>query len=77
MITIMKLKKNILGFAMAAVALSACNMDYNEYTAYDKEYIERSFAYVGGLMTTIYTNIDRLGQPLGSHAFIGYRRVGV
>ena len=43
---------------MAAVALSACNMDYNEYTAYDKEYIERSFAYVGGLMTTIYNDID-------------------
>ncbi|MDY3847648.1 MAG: RagB/SusD family nutrient uptake outer membrane protein [Prevotella sp.] len=54
----MKLKKNFLGFAMAAVALSSCNMDYNEYTAYDKEYIERSFAYVGGLMTTIYNDID-------------------
>lgn len=54
----MKLNKNILGFAMAAVALSSCNMDYNEYTAYDKEYIERSFAYVGGLMTTIYNDID-------------------
>lgn len=54
----MKLNKNILGFAMAAMALSSCNMDYNEYTAYDKEYIERSFAYVGGLMTTIYNDID-------------------
>ncbi|MBO5001500.1 MAG: RagB/SusD family nutrient uptake outer membrane protein [Muribaculaceae bacterium] len=54
----MKLNKNILGFAMAAMALSSCNMDYNEYTAYDKEYIERSFAYVGGLMTTIYSDID-------------------
>ena len=40
------------------MALSSCNMDYNEYTAYDKEYIQRSFAYVGGLMTTIYTDID-------------------
>ena len=39
----MKFKKNILGFAMAAVTLSSCNMDYNEYTAYDKEYIPRSF----------------------------------
>ena len=43
---------------MAAVALSSCNMDYNEYTAYDKEYIERSFAYVGGLMTMVYNDID-------------------
>lgn len=54
----MNLNKNILGFAMAAMALSSCNMDYNEYTAYDKEYIERSFAYVGGLMTMIYNDID-------------------
>lgn len=56
----MKLKKNIFGIALASVALASCSekMDYNEYTAYDKEYIERSFAYVGGLMTTIYTNID-------------------
>ena len=54
----MKFKKNILGFAMAAVTLSSCNMDYNEYTAYDKEYIQRSFAYVGGLMTMIYNDID-------------------
>ena len=43
---------------MAAVTLSSCNMDYNEYTAYDKEYIQRSFAYVGGLMTMIYNDID-------------------
>ena len=54
----MKIKKTILGFTMAAVALSSCNMDYNEYTAYDKEYIERSFAYVGGLMTMVYNDID-------------------
>ena len=33
-------------------------MDYNEYTAFDKEYIQRSFSYVGGLMTTIYNDID-------------------
>ncbi len=43
---------------MAAVALSSCKMDYNEYTVYDKEYIERSFTYVGGLMTSIYNDID-------------------
>lgn len=54
----MKVNKNILCFAMAAVAMSSCKMDYNEYTAYDKEYIQRSFAYVGGLMTSIYNDID-------------------
>ena len=54
----MKLNKNLFSFALAAMVLSSCNMDYNEYTAYDKDYIQRSFAYVGGLMTTIYTDID-------------------
>ncbi|SDZ97587.1 Starch-binding associating with outer membrane [Segatella bryantii] len=44
--------------ALASLALSSCNTDYNEYTAYDKEYIERSFTYVGGLMTKIYNDID-------------------
>jgi hypothetical protein len=54
----MKLNKNILCLALASLALSSCNTDYNEYTAYDKEYIERSFTYVGGLMTKIYNDID-------------------
>lgn len=54
----MKLNKNILGLTLAAMALSSCNLDYNEYTAYDKEYIQRSFSYVGGLMTKIYNDID-------------------
>ena len=54
----MKLNKNILCFALASMALTSCNMDYNEYTAYDKEYIQRSFTYVGGLMTKIYNDID-------------------
>lgn len=54
----MKVNKKLFCFALAAMALSSCNMDYNEYTAYDKEYIQRSFSYVGGLMTTIYTDID-------------------
>lgn len=40
------------------MTLSSCNMDYNEYTAYDKDYIQRSFAYVGGLMTMIYNDVD-------------------
>ena len=54
----MKLNKTLFSFALAAMTLSSCNMDYNEYTAYDKEYIQRSFAYVGGLMTSIYNDID-------------------
>ena len=54
----MKVNKQLFCFVLAAMTLSSCNMDYNEYTAYDKEYIQRSFKYVGGLMTTIYTDID-------------------
>lgn len=54
----MKLNRTLFCFALAAMALSSCNMDYNEYTAYDKEYIQRSFAYVGGLMTKVYNDID-------------------
>ena len=54
----MKLNRTLFSFALAAMALSSCNMDYNEYTAYDKEYIQRSFTYVGGLMTSIYNDID-------------------
>ncbi len=67
----MKVNKQLFCFALAAMALSSCNMDYNEYTAYDKEYIQRSFKYVGGLMTTIYTRYRyRLGQPFGRHALL-------
>ena len=33
----MKVNKKLFCFALAAMALSSCNMDYNEYTAYDKE----------------------------------------
>lgn len=54
----MKVYKKLFSFALAAMALSSCNMDYHEYTANDKEYVQRSFAYVGGLMTTIYADID-------------------
>lgn len=56
----MKLNKSIFGVALVSLALASCGdkMDYNEYTAYDQEYIERSFAYVGGLMTNVYNDID-------------------
>ncbi len=54
----MKLNRTLFSFALAAMALSSCNMDYNEYTAFDKEYIQRSFSYVGGLMTKVYNDMD-------------------
>ncbi|MBQ0063681.1 MAG: RagB/SusD family nutrient uptake outer membrane protein [Prevotella sp.] len=55
----MKLNKIVIIIALFAMVLSSCNkMDYHEYTAYDKEYIERSFSYVGGFMAKIYNDID-------------------
>lgn len=56
----MKLNKTIYAVAIAGVALSSCgdDLEYKEYTAFDQEYIERTFGYVGGFMTTIYNDID-------------------
>ena len=56
----MKVYKSIFGVALASLALASCadKMDYNEYTVFDKDYIERSFNYVGGFMTTIYNDLD-------------------
>lgn len=56
----MKLNKTIYGVAMIGL-MASCDgdpMDYNEYTAFDSEYIARSFSYVGGLMANIYNNVD-------------------
>jgi len=55
----MKLDKIVYGFALSSLMIASCDrMDYNEYTAYDQEYIERSFSYVGGFMAKIYNDID-------------------
>lgn len=55
----MKLNKIAYGFALSSLVIASCDrMDYYEYTAYDHEYIERSFAYVGGFMAKIYNDID-------------------
>lgn len=57
----MKLKKTIYAAVLVGVTLTSCDgdpLEYNEYTAYDSEYISRSFSYVGGLMSQIYNDID-------------------
>ena len=46
------------GAAYFARALAYDKLARRFCKAYDKDYIQRSFAYVGGLMTTIYTDID-------------------
>ena len=55
----MKLK-NIFLCTVGFLALSSCSdkMDYNEYNVYDENYIKEMFGRVGGLMTTIYNDLD-------------------
>lgn len=55
----MKLKKIIYGLACLAI-LSSCSdeMNYHEYNDYDKDYVTLNFGNVGGLMTTIYRELD-------------------
>lgn len=55
----MKLKKLIYGIA-CLVTLSACSdeMNYHEYNNYDKDFVTLNFGNVGGLMTTIYNDLD-------------------
>ncbi len=59
----MKVNKKLFCFALAAMTLSSCNMDYNEYTAYDKEYIQRSFKYVGWIDDN---DIQQISIPTGA-----------
>lgn len=51
-----------------ACGLSACSdqMGYKEYVVNDKEFIDGNFSYVGGLMATIYRQLDYdYGQVYG------------
>lgn len=46
--------------ALATISLIGCNdeMEYREHTNYDKEYIQRNFDNVGGMITDIYAKLD-------------------
>ena len=64
---ITKLNK-ILMTVCVACGLSACSdqMGYKEYVVNDKEFIDGNFSYVGGLMATIYRQLDYdYGQVYG------------
>ena len=52
----MKLKNICLGIACIAV-VSACNdeMDYHEYTSYDKDYVFSDFSRTAGFVNNIYS----------------------
>ena len=55
----MKLK-NIFVSALAAVALVSCSeqMDYKEFSIYDTAYMQKKFERAGGLLSTIYADLD-------------------
>ncbi len=55
----MKFNKHIL-YAVAALSLASCSekMDYHEYKVDDASYIQEMFSRTGGLITTIYQNLD-------------------
>lgn len=55
----MKLNKLIYGIlCMGALASCADKMEYHEYNNYDEEFVKLNFSNVGGLVTTIYLDLD-------------------
>jgi SusD family. len=54
---IMKFKKIVTGIA-CITALSACNLDYHEYANYGKDYMDKSYENVIGMVTNIYSMLD-------------------
>lgn len=55
----MKLK-NIFLSALAVVTLASCGskMDYKEFSIYDTEYMQKKFERTGGILSTIYADLD-------------------
>ena len=53
----MKIKKIVGGIACIA-ALTACNMDYHEYTDYGKDYVSETYDNVIGMVVNVYSLLD-------------------
>lgn len=55
----MKLK-NIVLSALGIVTLASCSeqMDYKEFSIYDKAYMQKKFERAGGFLSTIYADLD-------------------
>lgn len=55
----MKLK-NILFSGLAIVTLASCGdkMDYKEFSIYDTAYMQKKFERAGGILSTIYADLD-------------------
>ena len=54
----MKLKKILLGLACMSLMASCADLDYHEYTTYDKSYVFTDFSRTGAVVTNIYSYLD-------------------
>lgn len=55
----MKLRKIVYGMlCMGALASCSDQMNYHEYNNYDEDFVKLNFSNVGGLITTIYLDLD-------------------
>ena len=55
----MKLRKIVYGMlCMGALASCSDQMNYHEYNNYDEDFVKLNFGNVGGLVTTIYLDLD-------------------
>lgn len=55
---IMKFKTIIIGGIACMSALTACDMDYHEYSNYGKDYMDETYDNVIGMVTNIYSMLD-------------------
>lgn len=54
----MKLKKILFGLACMSLMASCADLDYHEYTTYDKSYVFTDFGRTGAVVTNIYSYLD-------------------
>lgn len=54
----MKLKKILFGLACMSLMASCADLDYHEYTTYDKNYVFTDFGRTGAVVTNIYSFLD-------------------
>ena len=54
----MKLKNILFGLACMSFMASCADLDYREYTTYDKSYVFTDFGRTGAVVTNIYSYLD-------------------
>lgn len=54
----MKLKNILFGLACMSLMASCADLDYHEYTTYDKSYVFTDFGRTGAVVTNIYSYLD-------------------